>query len=188
MTQQTYPVACECGVVHQCPAGYAGSRFACKCGKRVEVPVLSELRAGAGQAVLSPDAEIPALMAAKALPEEEDCCLCGCRTPDTLMLLATCEMPEAPSAVGQIAKSGCLLAPVLGFWGILIAAVRLQQISKAEATGRQVQLRFPLRMCQACAAEVSSWDVVRRAMRRTPVYARLLDKYPECALATVKGL
>lgn len=186
MSQQTYPVECECGKVHRCPAGYAGSRFACPCGKTVEVPVLSRLRAAKGQAALSPELEIQTLNTQNALPVERDCCLCGCDTTDTLMLLAICETPEAPSMAGRVAKSGCLF-PFLGLWGWIALAIALRDTSNAGPIGRRVEVRFPLRMCQSCAAEVSSWDVIREAMKRTPVYRRLLRKYPECQLSTVKG-
>lgn len=186
MSQRTYPVECECGIVHRCPAGYAGSQFACKCGKTVEVPLLSQLRAAAGQAVLSPEVEIQTLMTQKALPVEHDCCLCGCETTETLMLMATCEMPEPPSAARQMARSGCALAPWFGFLGMVVALVKLQQEYKSDPTGQEVRVRFPLRMCATCASDVSSWDVIREAMKRTPVYRRLLRKYPVCQLGTVK--
>jgi hypothetical protein len=187
VSQQTYPVKCECGVVHQCPAGYAGSRFACKCGKQVEVPVLSELRASMGERALTPEVEIAALMAAKTLPVEPDCCLCGCETSDTLMLLAVCETPESPSVAGKVAKSGCLI-PFIGLWGWVALAISLRDASNAAPIGRRVEVRFPLRMCAECAAEVASWDVIRDVMNRTPIYRRLLKRYPECRLSTVKSL
>ena len=88
---------------------------------------------------------------------------------------------------GKVAASGCLL-PFLSFGGIVALMFALRNASNAEATGRRVELRLALRMCPACAAEVSSWDVIRKAMRRTPVYRRLLMKYPECQLATVKAV
>ncbi len=44
MSQQTYPVACACGKVHQVPAGYAGTQMQCPCGVVIAVPSLSELR------------------------------------------------------------------------------------------------------------------------------------------------
>lgn len=189
MSQQTYPVKCGCGKVHQCPAGYAGTRFACPCGKAVEVPVLSKLRAAAGEAVLSPDVEIPTLMAARALPLEDDCALCGCATTETLMLLATCERPSIKAKpVFWVGMFFLLFAPIGILLRLILTVAGLRNAASEEPTGRDVQLRFPLRMCQSCASEVSSWDVIRDAMRRTPVYARLLDKYPACQLATVKPL
>lgn len=187
MSQQTYPVACECGVVHQCPAGYAGTRFACKCGKVVEVPSLSELRTLSGERTLSPEVEIQALVANDELPAEPDCGLCGCRTTDKLMLMAVCETPEAPSVAGKVARSGCLI-PFFGIWGWIALAISLRDASNAGPIGRRIEVRLPVRMCQPCASEVSSWEVVREVMRRTPVYRRLLDKYPDTSLATVKGL
>ena len=44
MSQQTYPVACECGKEHAVTAGQAGSSLGCGCGRTVAVPAYSVLR------------------------------------------------------------------------------------------------------------------------------------------------
>ncbi len=182
MSQQTYPVACECGKVHHCPSGYAGSRFRCHCGKAVEVPSLSQLKVASGEAVLSPEVEISALMSVNGLPLEPDCALCGCRTQDSLLLLATCEMPVQQDSIGPaISMISLILAPVTG-------VVLLPGADQSAGGGNLIQVHLPLRMCQPCASDVESWDVIRQAMKRTPVYHRLLRKYPECRLSTVKSL
>ncbi|MFY7951642.1 MAG: hypothetical protein ACOVT5_03960 [Armatimonadaceae bacterium] len=182
MSQQTYPVVCACGKVHQCPAGYAGSRFRCHCGQAVEVPSLSQLKAARGETVLSPELEISTLLSVNGLPLEPDCALCGCRTQDSLMVQVICESPNQQESFSpDISLISLFLSPITGI-------VVLPGADQSSGGGETVQVQLPIRMCQSCASDVESWDEIREAMRRTPVYRRLLRKYPESRLSTVKRL
>jgi hypothetical protein len=182
MSQQTYPVVCACGKVHQCPAGYAGSRFRCHCGQPVEVPSLSRLKAASGQAVLSPELEISTLLSVNGLPIEPDCAFCGCRTQDSLMVQVSTESSiQQESFSPDLSLISLFLSPITG-------VVLLPGADQSSGGGESLQVMLPIRMCQSCASDVESWDEIREAMRRTPVYRRLLRKYPECRLSTVKSL
>ncbi len=67
MSQQTYPVICDCGKVHEVTGGQAGSSFPCGCGKTVEVPTLGTLKRSVGQSAVSADWEIEHRLAEKSL-------------------------------------------------------------------------------------------------------------------------
>lgn len=180
MRQQTYPVQCECGKTHSVTAGAAGSKLACSCGKAVEVPTLGELKGSIGQSALSPEVEIEALLLSKKLPLESDCAICHRQTDDNFYCQVRCEAPTA--AKPAMSWWQTVLITLLHPMNLLAAAVMMRR-DVGEPIGRDVSFRLPVRMCAACMAEVESWDVVKQAIRRTPVYDRLLDKYPGSRLA-----
>ncbi len=98
------------------------------------------------------------------------------------MVDATCDSADP---IVPLPPVGCL-APFLGIFGAVAYAIIRQHQLKAPRRKRE-QLRLAIRMCAKCASEVSSWDVIRKALRRTPVYALLLDRYPGTGFNTVKG-
>ncbi|MEO2091050.1 MAG: hypothetical protein ABGY75_16390 [Gemmataceae bacterium] len=181
MKQQTYPVVCECGKTHPVGGGAAGSSLACGCGRTVEVPTLTALKASAGGEGLAPEMEIEGLLLARKLPLEPDCALCRRPTDDKFHCQVRCEAPtlKPPMTFWQLVLM-VLFFPFLGA-KLFFAAVLIDK-ADGTLTGRDVSFRLPVRMCRACMAELESWEVVTQAIRRTPVYAHLLDKYPNSRL------
>ncbi len=181
MKQQTYPVVCDCGKTHQVTSGAAGSTLACVCGRMVEVPSLTALKASVGGEGLAPEMEIEGLLLARKLPLEPDCALCHRLTEDKFHCQVRCEAPtlKPPMSFWQYALALAFI-PFVGVKALLTAALLRDT---GVLTGRDVSFRLPVRICGACMAELESWEVVTNAIRRTPVYARLLDKYPNSRLA-----
>src|SRR5262249_51832693 len=126
--------------------------------------------------VLSPDLEIEQLAARGLLPEGTACAYCGTATAAVVTFRATCarawvEEPENPY----------LLVAFVGVLG-LFAGLLSRQRREARQHGRDVVLPLPLRLCHACRPLMADAATLTETLRRTPVYARLLDKYPEATI------
>lgn len=177
MSQQTYPVTCECGTVHDVTGGQAGSAFPCGCGKTVEVPTLGALKRSVGESAVSADLEIEYRLAEKSLPVEDECVLCDLPTADTLPVSVVCERSEVKSDV----KWWYWVFLPLGVWfviGMLVAKLN----DRKRQLGRDVSFRLPVRVCEDCRPKVRTVADARDALRRSPLYARLLAKYPHAAI------
>jgi hypothetical protein len=179
MSRQTYPVVCECGVTHPVAAGAAGSSFPCGCGKTVAVPSLVRLKASVGESGLSADFEIEGLLARGDLPLEPNCVLCDCATRDQLVVAVQCEREREKESVPVWAR----VAIFLMFGWVAGLLVVLRGDSGTRTIGRNLLYHLPVRVCQDCVLSVRSSASVREALRRTELYARLLEKYPHARVS-----
>lgn len=185
MSQQTYPVKCECGKVHQCPAGYAGTRFACPCGKTVEVPTLSVLRTTVIEGETSPETEVAARGRLGQLPLEEECVNCGRETDRVESVVLECERPTSGFPVAAIVL-GFVLFACLGWMGVLLWYV-FGRIRLRDVTGEYVAYELPVRVCGECGGELTTSAASMRAVLFTPLYARLVAKHPNAFVITCSG-
>jgi hypothetical protein len=175
-----YHVTCGCGKSLAVSAGSAGSRLPCPCGRTIEVPSLRELRRQHGEAVIvNPVLEIEHLAAADGLPATGPCIRCGRDDAATAIVTAECERSwvRKPGRL-ELILSFLLRSPVL-----LLAHLWERQTAPADVLGRDVVLRLPLRLCLACLSEVRTQADFAKVLREVPVYARLLDRYPEAILS-----
>ncbi len=177
----SYTVRCECGKPYPVGAADAGVSFACSCGRTVDVPTLHMLRASAGEQPISPAVQIQGMLLNNELPGTRDCVNCGCGTDHLIRVSVACEQLTAGDQVkASDVMVGCLLFGVLGwFAGILMARSR-----PPVERGREVSFTLPVRVCEACATD-RSLDVIRKDLFATPVYAALLDQYPNAIIARV---
>lgn len=191
MSQQTYPVACACGTVHQCPAGYAGSRFMCSCGKVVEVPMLSALRTQVPQEKVTPAsgspwreansvAAIHALARAAQLPVECECVRCGRPTSEVVTLLVECEKPEARAAVSIVVT--IVLFVLFRGIGLVLSHLLASRMGGTQMVGDYIAFDLPVRVCGECKEQLADPDQARQALLATPLYARLLSQYPNTVI------
>ena len=179
--QQLFPVPCECGKVYEVTAGSAGSKFACECGRTVEVPSLVKLRASVGQSGLSADFELDQMLGTGALPVEDTCGICGMKTARTGHSTVVCERAreEKQGRPLQAVALGCLFGLLFGW-----ILYRLSNPNRpGRAVGRDVFYSLPIRVCESCAGEKWTVDVTRSVLERTPLYARLLAKYPKAKIS-----
>jgi hypothetical protein len=176
----SYSVVCECGQACSVTAGAAGTRIACTCGREVAVPPLHILRRQAGEAALSPELEIESLLQEGRVPDGLECRRCGATTDAVAHVHVECERPEEDRRVGT-------LTMILSFWfGWLTALLAFAQSGReAPVHGRNVSYRLPLRLCRGCTAACRD-DALKDALRKEPVYGRLLAKYPH-AKASIVG-
>jgi len=144
----------------------------------VDVPSLRELRRLAGAAdTVNPVLVIEQLAAAGELPPGRGCARCGRDDAATAHVTATCERSWTKKRDGP-----WWLTPALPWFARLFVRMA-EEAAPAERFGRDVSLRLPVRLCPACRAEVRTRDDVADVLREVPIYARLLDRYPDAALS-----
>lgn len=182
MSQQTYPVTCECGKEHAVTGGQAGSTVACECGRTVEVPTLGTLKRSVGQSAVSADWEIEHRLKEGSLPVETECVLCGAMTTDTLPVRVECERAEVKSAF----KWWYFVFFPLGMW-FLIGMIVAQLTGRERLEGRDVAFRLPVRVCAGCRSQVQTVEGARAALMKCELYARLLVKYPHATVSPPGG-
>jgi hypothetical protein len=176
MAATMYPVACECGATIQVPGTAAGTTVTCQCARKVDVPTLARLKASVGQSAISADLELEHLAATGALPLESNCTICGGETTNKVAFSVVCERPEDKSG-------GSFWYQVFFIWFSPLLYMMHMATRRSEVHGRNVVFRLPLRVCETCQPSVNSRSAIRDALRRTPVYARLLDKYPDAKIS-----
>lgn len=168
-----YEMRCECGKAHAVSASDAGALIPCTCGRTVEVPPLHQLRAAAGQQGGAPELALWGLLRTGALPATDECARCGEPTEGTVVAFVECERAEIKKAEKR--PSGCL--PIgIGFL-VFYAPVR-----EPELQGRDVMFHIPVRACPACARELDRGEL-RTVLRKHPVCAALLTKYPHARVS-----
>jgi hypothetical protein len=144
----------------------------------VEVPPLHELRIAAGQSAVSPEVQLTTLLANKQLPGTAECAACGEPTEGLIIVAIECERAEEKS--DRTERAGCFLLGLLLGWIVLYRPAR-----DGRAFGRDVQFFVPVRYCDGCAARLTE-SGLRTALRRNPVCAGVLDKYPHARVTRHK--
>ncbi len=166
-----YPVVCDCGYTHRVSEGSAGALLDCGCGRQVRVPSLRALRRAAGEPVATPEMEIRALLLDGDLPEEPDCLCCGMPTDDVCHAGVVCERSEV---VGDTDWKLNLLP-------LLFGRLVFTRSRQTQDRGHDISFRLPLRICRECVQGLNRRTLVE-AMRRVPVYDRLLQSYPHAEI------
>ena len=178
-----YQLACECGNSVQVEETAAGATTACLCGRSVVVPSLRELRrlAGVAQPSVSPVLEIEAQLLAGTLPQEKNCVVCGEATDGCIHCWAECEKAYV-EAVRPSPWAYLLGFATLGFFGAAAVAVARTKTSDAKVWGEDRNFSLPLRVCSKCGPGLADAEKMEVALRRVPLYRRLLAKFPEAKL------
>lgn len=172
----TYPVTCACGKTYQVAGSSAGGRYTCHCGRPIEIPSLTHLKASVGLPVASPEFLLAGLAATGSLPLEQDCVLCGQSTREKATYLVVCERPVAPTYMPWWQWV------LLGWFSPLRLAIEATHAWKVPAVGNDVTLRLSIRVCEECMQTLTTHRVIRDVMSRTPEYARLFEKFPAAAI------
>lgn len=153
-----------------------GSQVSCRCGRKIMVPRLSELRSNAG---LSPNRvsaadKLLAFSLEGKLPLERECLGCGGVTDTFLGCLVECEQTYAKGISFFSYFFQCLLVP----W--FVVALIKRDYDNPEVHGRELVLKTPLRLCQACMlAQKMERQTCLRYLRKNELYAGLLADYPD---------
>lgn len=185
MEQQTYPVKCECGVVHQCPAGYAGTRFACKCGKVVEVPVLSALRTTVIEGQTTPEAEVEARSRLGQLPLEQECVICARPTAEQVTVVVECKRHKERMTFSE--RLVLRMFTIFGWFGLLFWVVARKWL-KRDVMREYIAYELPVRACEVCGSTLTSSVPATEAVKLTPLYARLLASHPNAFVIASSAL
>lgn len=173
-----YQVRCACGRSHPVTAGDAGSSFQCDCGRTLEVPTLHELRHEAGEESLSPVLRLRSQLLAGHLPGTRQCCRCDRETDGQIHVRVDCERAIVEGGARASDRvAGCL---AFGWIGFALAEVIFQR--RPIERGQDVVIAAPVRVCDSCAPQLRTADDLRAALRKTPDYADLLDRYPRARI------
>ncbi|MBY0456853.1 MAG: hypothetical protein K2V38_05915 [Gemmataceae bacterium] len=192
----TYEARCACGKVIEVSAADAGASVSCPCGKMVDVPPLHQLRAVAGEDVLSPAVRVQTLLLQKRLPGTRECAVCFRETDELVRVDVVCERarPTAPPQESQADRvgSGCLF--LFAFFGGsfpgVLAANRLMSEPNERADpnqgGQDVAFILPLPVCEVCRPQVEDQRALPQAVGTIPEYAALLEQYPRAKLTLLR--
>jgi hypothetical protein len=142
----------------------------CSCGRTLEVPPLSALRAQAGESVVAVELLLEALLHDGELPEEDACLRCSAPTQAVALVRVDCEKAEIRKGSWNFDASMLVFG-----W------LRWTRSAEVTVIGRDLSYRLPLRLCPACAARIRR-GALRKCLLRVPIYARLLEKYPRAKI------
>ena len=177
-----YQFPCPCGKVVVVTAADAGATRSCACGRTVEVPPLHQLRAAAGQQVLSPAVRIEALLLEHKLPGTRVCVCCHKETDGLIRVRVQCQWAivtkGGPSRADMAA--GCFLFGWLAMFYIARTA------PPGKEHGQDVVFVLPLPVCQACGPQLDDPAALRQALVAIPEYADLLAEYPHARVTRAK--
>lgn len=176
-----YVVPCECGIHHSVEATTAGSRLPCQCGREITVPSLSKLKQAAGESAGSAEVRIEHLLRKGLLPGETTCVECRVKTSSVWHCWVTCERPKVEQATGWGLSAWNYVSL---FFGTLI----FRRVRRDRVEGRDLSFRLPLRVCPSCQELLADPVLLRRGVMEVPLYAELLQKYPEAGVSLDLGL
>jgi len=175
-----YPVRCECGKQYHFTAAQAGNHYSCPCGREMVVPSLSQMKMAAGEEVLSPVVRLEQMVQLGLLPQESRCVFCRRPTAGVAHFWAICERVFVKKDASRVWWIVALSWICFGWLGLILLMFRARD---DRMHGSDVRLRLPLRMCPDCAPELDGPGALRAAVLAVPVYADLLDQYPNAELA-----
>lgn len=164
-----YPLYCECGKAYQVAATAAGTAFPCGCGRPVEVPKLSTLRASVGYAATPEDYQLFLAIQGGRLPDV-DCALCESPTGHVRNLVVTCQ-------ISYEVEPKVFLSDTLTQFARFINWLSRNEGRPPPEIVREFVL--PLRVCKECNLDLEDEKSVRAALCREPMYAALFRRYTD---------
>jgi hypothetical protein len=181
-----YQLACNCGKQVEVEETSAGATTVCKCGRSVVVPSLRELRrlSGVAQPGLSPVLEIEAQLLAGNLPQEKQCVICGVDTEACIQCRTECEKAYV-EAMRPSPWAYLVAFLTFGFFAAAAVAVAGVRPKDAKVWGEDRTFSLPLRICDNCRPAWVEPDKLMVALRRVPLYRRLLAKFPEARVSLI---
>jgi hypothetical protein len=179
-----YSFTCPCQKVIPVDISSAGSDIVCECGSKAQVPRLSQLRVMAGEGAYEAGTidTILRMLDEGTLPWRETCAITGRPTRDVIEVYVECEKVHSSSNHGGWLFLAVML---LGWMAVLLKGA----VKEHDPQGRETRVRTPLRVerdVQAVVLKMKSQRKLRRLLRQVPIYARLLDAYPEATIVVGK--
>src|SRR5207248_3797335 len=139
-----FHLRCACGQDVPVPASAAGASVDCRCGQKLAVPSLGELRRQAGLNAYQASAAlvIEHMRADGELPTSPDCAVCGQATTNQLVAVADCE-----KAWGGRSDQGDwdIAYQLFGLWSLVF-----RELQPREERGRTLIVQLPIRVCPDC--------------------------------------
>lgn len=185
----SYTTSCACGRTFPVSASQAGTELNCSCGRRVSVPLLSELRQAAGQRAYETSTidEIRRMLRDGDLPEGDLCVLSGLPTREVYYLYVHCEKKwvKGPSRWTYVFVIFSIL--FLPFWWVWLLMGKSILDEERRELGRDRNVQTPLRVHPAYHHQmrrIRSQAKLRALLRTVPVYAKLLDEFAKAKITT----
>lgn len=186
---------CPCGASIPVTPGQAGTEVSCRCGKIVPVPRLAQLRLMAGKDpyATNPVDRIDNMQRAGQLKLTERCAGCLKRTDGVMRLEVCCERTYAEETTGSSGDLSWLM--IFGIFKLsrlladAISPGSHPRVEESKVLGREMVARIQLRVCASCQddhAQSMSRETLVAWLRTVPIYAELLDMYPEAEIIPLK--
>jgi hypothetical protein len=178
----SYFVDCSCGRRIDVVKSQAGSSIGCVCGAALEIPPLTQLKQQVGEDHLSPLDRIGQMLRDRQLPQSRLCAYSGMPTRDVIYIAIECERVWTRNS-----ERGLLNIVVTGLsalFGHLAHLFHQVQDDDEQVMGRATGVSVPLRVAHEFEKQVrgSNQSELKRLLRTVPIYARLLDDYPEASV------
>jgi hypothetical protein len=187
----SYTTSCECGRTYPVNASQAGTELNCSCGRRISVPLLSELRRSAGQRAYETSTidEINRMLRDGDLPTGDLCVLSGTPTREVYNLYVQCETKwikgRSISPYVLVVVAFAVLAPFV--WLLSALAGKDLLGSEEREVGRDRGVLTPLRVhpdFRDKLRRIRSQAKLRALLCTVPVYAKLLKEFPKAKIST----
>lgn len=180
-----YALECSCGRSFDVQGGQAGSTLKCQCGADVRVPSVSKLREMVGKAAYEVGVidTINGMIDRGELPAGGVCAVSGKSTGDVLKIYVHAEKFQRAED-----KNMLLLVPVAWLM-LLYPSFAFGRRYRPEGSGRDTWVRTPLFVDSKYHEKVrrASQKKLKRWLRSVPVYAKLLDEYPQATVEFESG-
>lgn len=184
----TYQLACACGLTLEVGPQQAGDRVSCRCGKQLQVPRLSQLRALSGQGGFETNAidKINRLKQQGELPRGTFCLKCDRRVDQVSELLIQCERPWVKEARSNNYAIGFLSAFLTAVIPMLFDFLRkLPAEQEDREFGHERSVILPVLLCAEHAESLlnsSNQRALRQLLFTMPEYAELFAEFPEATI------
>lgn len=188
-----YKVACECGARIPVSAVQAGSSVACSCGRDVNVPTLSSLRKSAGQPPIPVDniATITAMIKNGELPDNDLCPYSNRPANETVFFRMQCERTWARQNRDSDAYKAFFYVLVFGWLGAMLTAGKSRngENRENETLGRDTWVDVPVRISSDVRPNIIRMrrqKKLKELLSQTPIYAELLEEFPQTRVSVLK--
>ncbi len=177
----SYSTTCECGAIHAVAATQAGTTLECKCGRAVCVPALSALRQAAGETPipLNTIERIEAMIRDGELPSGNVCPVSGRPADRVVHLRVECEQSWVRGGDPMDSGAGFAFMLLFGWIGLMLAS---RASRPREELGRDTAVTVPLGVASEARSKVMRMrrqKALKALLRSTPIYAELLDQFPD---------
>ncbi len=180
-----YALNCSCGRSFDVQTGQAGSTLKCHCGADVRVPSVSKLRELAGKAAYEVGVidRIGGMIDRGELPTGGVCAVSGKSTSDVMDICVHAEHFQKPQEMNLQ-----WFAPI-AFLMLFQPSLTFGQRHRPHGDGRDTWVRTPLFIDSEYHHKVrkASQKKLKRWLRSVPVYAKLLDEYPQATVEFERG-
>ena len=186
----SYFTSCECGRTYPVSASQAGTELGCSCGRRISVPLLSELRRSAGQRAYETSTidEIRRMLRDGELPAGDLCVLSSLPTREVYNLCVHCESKwvKGRSAWPYVLIVAAFVVLTPFVWLVTALAGKDLLDNEGREVGRDRSVITPLRVhpdYHDQMRRIRSQAKLRALLRTVPVYAKLLDEFPKAKIS-----